>query len=73
MTDDDTRVGALSIRCSSAVASRSDAVHVRAGPGVMVATAEDMAMTVHPHRTLGEALMEASAAALGHAIHIVNR
>ncbi len=39
----------------------------------MGATAEDMSLTVHPHPTLGEALMEASAAALGHAIHIVNR
>jgi dihydrolipoyl dehydrogenase len=39
----------------------------------MVSTAEDLALSVHPHPTLGEALMEASAAALGHAIHIVNR
>ncbi len=39
----------------------------------MVASAEDLAMTIHPHPTLAEALMEASAAALGHAIHIVNR
>lgn len=39
----------------------------------MVATAEDMGLTIHPHPTLGEALMEASQAALGHAIHIVNR
>jgi dihydrolipoamide dehydrogenase len=38
-----------------------------------VATAEDMAMSIHPHPTLGEALMEAAAASLGHAIHIVNR
>jgi dihydrolipoamide dehydrogenase len=38
-----------------------------------VATAEDMAMTIHPHPTLGEALMEAAAASLGHAIHVVNR
>ncbi len=38
-----------------------------------VATAEDLALTIHPHPTLGEALMEAGAAALGHAIHIVNR
>jgi dihydrolipoamide dehydrogenase len=38
-----------------------------------VATAEDMAMTIHPHPTLGEAMMEAAAASLGHAIHIVNR
>lgn len=39
----------------------------------MVATVEDLALTIHPHPTLGESLMEASAAALGHAIHIVNR
>jgi len=38
-----------------------------------VATAEDLALTIHPHPTLGEALMEASAAALGHAIHVMNR
>ncbi len=38
-----------------------------------VATAEDLALTIHPHPTLGEALMEASAAALGHAIHVINR
>lgn len=39
----------------------------------MVATADDVAMTIHPHPTLGEALMEAAAHSLGHAIHIVNR
>lgn len=39
----------------------------------MVATADDIAMTIHPHPTLGEALMEAAAHSLGHAIHIVNR
>jgi dihydrolipoamide dehydrogenase len=39
----------------------------------MAATAEDLALTIHPHPTLGEAMMEAGAAALGHAIHIVNR
>jgi dihydrolipoamide dehydrogenase len=39
----------------------------------VVATAEDMALTIHPHPTLGEALMEAAAASLGHAVHIVNR
>jgi len=38
-----------------------------------VTTAEDMALSIHPHPTLGEALMEAAAASLGHAIHIVNR
>jgi dihydrolipoyl dehydrogenase len=39
----------------------------------MTATAEDVALTVHPHPTLGEAMMEAAAAALGQAIHIPNR
>lgn len=39
----------------------------------MNARAQDVALSVHPHPTLGEALMEASAAALGHAIHMVNR
>ena len=39
----------------------------------MGATAEDLALTIHPHPTLGEAMMEASAAALGHAVHIANR
>jgi dihydrolipoamide dehydrogenase len=39
----------------------------------MGATAEDLALSVHPHPTLGEALMEASAASLGHAIHVANR
>lgn len=39
----------------------------------MGATADDVALTMHPHPTLGEALMEASAASLGKAIHVVNR
>jgi dihydrolipoamide dehydrogenase len=39
----------------------------------MAAFLEDIAATIHPHPTLGEAIMEASAAALGHAIHIANR
>ncbi|MBN1610750.1 MAG: dihydrolipoyl dehydrogenase [Polyangiaceae bacterium] len=53
--------------------SASDLVGEGALALEMVAAAEDLAMTIHPHPTLGEALMEASAAALGHAIHIVNR
>ncbi|MEB2313425.1 MAG: dihydrolipoyl dehydrogenase [Sorangiineae bacterium] len=53
--------------------SASDLVSEAALALEMGATAEDLALTVHPHPTLGEALMEASAAALGHAIHIVNR
>ena len=39
----------------------------------MGATATDLALSVHPHPTLGEALMEASAGALGQAIHMLNR
>ena len=33
----------------------------------------DVALTVHPHPTLGESIMEAAKAALGEAIHMVNR
>ncbi|MCC6527653.1 MAG: dihydrolipoyl dehydrogenase [Polyangiaceae bacterium] len=39
----------------------------------MAAFLEDLSLTVHPHPTLGESLMEAAAHALGHAIHIPNR
>jgi len=39
----------------------------------MSAFLEDVMLTVHPHPTLGEAMMEAAANALGQAIHIPNR
>ncbi len=39
----------------------------------MCAFAEDVALTVHPHPTLGETMMEAAKHALGEAIHIPNR
>ncbi len=39
----------------------------------MTAFAEDVALTVHPHPTLGEGVMEAFKSALGEAIHIMNR
>jgi dihydrolipoamide dehydrogenase len=39
----------------------------------MGASAADIGMTVHPHPTLSEAIMEAAKAAQGEAIHIVNR
>ena len=39
----------------------------------MAAFLDDLALTVHPHPTLSEAIMEASAHALGSAIHIANR
>jgi dihydrolipoamide dehydrogenase len=39
----------------------------------MHAFLEDMGLTVHPHPTLGEGMMEAAQNALGHAIHVINR
>ncbi|RME27475.1 MAG: dihydrolipoyl dehydrogenase [Deltaproteobacteria bacterium] len=39
----------------------------------MDAEALDIALTIHPHPTLGEALKESAMAALGRAIHVVNR
>ena len=39
----------------------------------MGAFAQDVALTVHPHPTLGEAVMEAAKHALGEAIHVQNR
>lgn len=39
----------------------------------MAAFLEDISFTIHPHPTLGEALMEASAHAMGAAVHIANR
>jgi dihydrolipoamide dehydrogenase len=39
----------------------------------MGAVLQDLQLSVHPHPTLSEAIMEAAAAARGEAIHIVNR
>jgi dihydrolipoamide dehydrogenase len=39
----------------------------------MAAFLEDVSFTVHPHPTLGEAMMEAAANAMGAAVHIPNR
>ena len=39
----------------------------------MGAFLEDVALTIHPHPTMSEALQEAIEAALGHAVHMVNR
>jgi dihydrolipoamide dehydrogenase len=39
----------------------------------MDAYVEDIALTIHPHPTLGESVMEAAKAAIGEAIHIMNR
>jgi dihydrolipoamide dehydrogenase len=39
----------------------------------MGARLEDLALSIHPHPTLGETMMEAAEATLGHAIHIIQR
>lgn len=39
----------------------------------MGARVEDVALTIHPHPTLGETMMEAAEATLGHAIHIIQK
>ena len=39
----------------------------------MDAYVEDMGLTIHPHPTLGEAMMEAAKAAIGEAVHIINK
>ncbi len=39
----------------------------------MDAYVEDVGLTIHPHPTLGEAMMEAAKAAIGEAVHIPNR
>ncbi len=39
----------------------------------MHAFLEDVGLTIHPHPTLGEGMMEASLNALGQAIHVLNR
>ena len=39
----------------------------------MGALLEDLALTIHPHPTLGEVVMEAAEATLGHAIHIIQK
>jgi dihydrolipoamide dehydrogenase len=39
----------------------------------MGAVAQDVNLTIHPHPTLSEALREATAAAIGEAVHVINR
>ena len=39
----------------------------------MGAVIDDLRLTIHPHPTLSEGVMEAAAAALGEAVHIINR
>jgi dihydrolipoamide dehydrogenase len=39
----------------------------------MDAFVEDVGLTIHPHPTLGESMMEAAKAAIGEAVHILNK
>lgn len=39
----------------------------------MGARVQDIALTIHPHPTLGETMMEAAEATLGHAIHMIQK
>jgi dihydrolipoamide dehydrogenase len=39
----------------------------------MGAVADDLRLTIHAHPTMAEAVMEAAAAALGEAVHVINR
>ena len=45
----------------------------RAWPSRCSAEALDIGLTIHPHPTLGEGVMEAAKAALGEAVHVMNR
>ncbi|MFT5684590.1 MAG: dihydrolipoamide dehydrogenase [Myxococcota bacterium] len=54
-------------------AAASDLISEAALAIEMDAEALDMGLTIHPHPTLGEGMMEAAKAALGQAIHILNR
>jgi len=40
---------------------------------LMGATAEDLALTIHPHPTLSETLMEAAEMHLGHCTHVYRK
>jgi dihydrolipoamide dehydrogenase len=53
--------------------SASDLIAEAALAMEMGATAADLAMTVHPHPTLSEGIMEAAEALHGKAIHAINR
>ena len=53
--------------------SASDLISESALAIEMGADALDIGMTIHPHPTLGEAMMEASLASMGQAVHMLNR
>ena len=43
------------------------------GAAYGIAFAEDVGLTIHPHPTLGEAVMESFKHALGEAVHVLNK
>jgi dihydrolipoamide dehydrogenase len=53
--------------------SASDLISEGALALEMAAFAEDLALTIHPHPTLGESVMISAAHSLGHAIDILNK
>jgi dihydrolipoyl dehydrogenase len=59
--------------CHIIGAGASDLIAEAALAIEMGSSVEDIALTVHAHPTLPEAMMEAAKASLGEAIHIVNR
>jgi dihydrolipoamide dehydrogenase len=61
-------IGAVIVGPESSTMIAEMALAIEAGLQV-----EDVALTVHAHPTLGEGTMEAAEAALGHAIHVMNR
>jgi dihydrolipoamide dehydrogenase len=54
-------------------AHASDLISEAALAVEMCAQGLDLALTIHPHPTFGEGVMEAAKAALGQAIHVANR
>jgi dihydrolipoamide dehydrogenase len=54
-------------------AHASDLISEAALAVEMHAEALDLGLTIHPHPTLGEGVMEAAKAALGEAVHVMNR
>jgi dihydrolipoamide dehydrogenase len=59
-------VGIVGPEASELVAEAAFALEMMASP-------EDVALTIHPHPTLSEGVMEAFKHALGEAVHIMNR
>ena len=59
-------------KINNELADASDLISEAALAVEMDAFVEDMGLTIHPHPTLGEAVMEAANKTLGHAIHVMN-